>query len=245
MTVFFDLDRTLMDFENGEDMGIRAVFDEYRSEIKMNYADFRKNWKILAQKAFDEYSAGLYTFDEQRKLRVLRIFEANGVILPPEEVDKRFKLYWSTYEKGVELFSDAKPILENLKQHEIPTGLISNGDGKNQRWKLSKGGIETFFDPVIISGDVGISKPDLRIFQLALEKAGVSKEESWYIGDSIVHDIEPSLKFGMNVIYLNRTLPAGTVNIKTGAGTSAENPVYAEVNSLDSAWEVLKRFIDA
>lgn len=238
MTVFFDLDRTLMDFENAEDLGIRAIFDKYRTEIKMDYAEFRSKWKIFAQQGFDEYSAGLYTFDEQRKLRVSRIFKENGVILQPEEIDFRFKYYWSVYEKSVEMFPDAKPILENLKNSGIRTGLISNGDGKNQQWKLSKGGIADFFDPIIISGEVGISKPDLRIFQLALDKAGLTKEESWYIGDSLVHDIEPSVKFGLNTIYLNRKLPPETVKI------TAENPVYAEVDSLDSAWIVLKRYIN-
>lgn len=41
MTVFFDLDRTLMDFENAEDMGIKAIFETYKSELKMDYETFR------------------------------------------------------------------------------------------------------------------------------------------------------------------------------------------------------------
>ena len=235
MTVFFDLDRTLMNFEVGEDLGIKAVFENYKNELKMDYEEFRSTWKDVAQKIFDEYSAGLHTFDEQRHLRVKKMFELNGVVLDENEVEKRFKLYWSNYEKGVGLFPDARGILENLRQHKIKTGLISNGDTSNQRWKLNREKLTDYFNPIIISGEVGVSKPDLRIFEIALERAEAEKESSWYIGDSLVHDIEPAVKFGMNVIYLNRKL--------LGEKTNQEKPVYVEVSSLDQAWECLKNLI--
>ena len=236
MTVFFDLDRTLMNFEVGEDLGIKAVFENYKNELKMDYEEFRSTWKDVAQKIFDEYSVGLHTFDEQRHLRVKKIFELNGVVLDENEVEKRFKLYWSNYEKGVGLFPDARGILENLRQHKIKTGLISNGDTSNQRWKLNREKLTDYFDPIIISGEVGVSKPDLRIFEIALEKAGAEKESSWYIGDSPIHDIEPSVKFGMNVIYLNRKLP------DEKKICHQEKPVYVEVSSLDQAWECLEKY---
>lgn len=235
MTVFFDLDRTLMNFELGEDIGIKTVFETYKNEIKMNFEEFRSTWKEVAQKIFDEYSAGLHTFDEQRHLRVKKMFELNGIILDDAEIEERFRLYWSNYEKGVGLFSDARGILENLKNHQIPTGLISNGDSSNQRWKLNKENLTQYFDPIIISGEVGVSKPDLRIFEIALQKAGAQKETSWYIGDSPVHDIEPALKFGLNVIYLNRRLEEGTVICHQ------EKPAYFEVASLTEVWECLKK----
>lgn len=234
MTVFFDLDRTLMDFEIGEDMGIKAVFDTYNDEIKMDYSEFRLKWKETAQKTFDEYSAGLHTFDEQRHLRVKRMFEMNGSILDEKELEKRFQLYWSNYEKGVTLFPDTRGILDNLKNHNIPTGLISNGDPSNQYWKLNKENLKEYFDPIIISGEVGVSKPDLHIFEIALERAAASKESSWYIGDSPVHDIEPALKFGMNVIYLNRKLDGDALICHQ------EKPAYFEVGSLNKAWKIIE-----
>ena len=234
MTVFFDLDRTLMNFEIGEDMGLKAVFENYRDELKMPYDEFRSTWKVVAQKIFDEYSAGLHTFDEQRHLRVKKIFELNGTLLDENGIEERFKVYWSNYEKGVSLFPDALGILENLKKHNIQTGLISNGDTSNQRWKLNKEKLTDYFDPIIISGEVGVSKPDLRIFEIALEKAGANKETSWYVGDSPVHDIEPALKFGINVIYLNRKLGANELICHK------EKPAYIEVGSLDKAWNYLE-----
>lgn len=233
MTVFFDLDRTLMDFENAEDMGIKAIFEIYKSELKMDYETFRSTWKVVAQKTFDEYSAGKLTFDQQRRLRVVRMFEENLIKLDEEEAAKRFDLYWNIYAQGVENFPDTLSILENLKAKNVQIGLISNGDSKNQRWKLDKGKIVQFFDPIIISDEIGVSKPSLRVFEIALEKAGTSKEECWYVGDSLVHDIEPALKFGLNVIYLNRKLEEGSLL------HHQEKPAYIEVQSLDLAWQAL------
>lgn len=233
MTVFFDLDRTLMDFENAEDMGIKAIFETYKSELKMDYETFRSTWKVVAQKTFDEYSAGKLTFDQQRRLRVVRMFEENLIKLDEEEATKRFDLYWNIYAQGVENFPDTLSILENLKAKNVQIGLISNGDSQNQRWKLDKGKIVQFFDPIIISDEIGVSKPNLRVFEIALEKAGTSKEECWYVGDSLVHDIEPALKFGLNVIYLNRKLEEGSLL------HHQEKPAYIEVQSLDLAWQAL------
>ncbi|WP_027728579.1 HAD family hydrolase [Treponema sp. C6A8] len=234
MTVFFDLDRTLMNFEIGEDLGIKTVFETYKNEIKMDYQEFRSTWKEVAQKIFDEYSAGLHTFDEQRRLRVKVIFELNGRLLTDAEIEERFHLYWSNYEKGVCLFPDALDLLEKLKENKIPIGLISNGDTSNQRWKLDKENLTQYFDPIIISGEVGVSKPELRIFEIALNKASAQKESSWYIGDSPVHDIEPALKLGLNVIYLNRKLEGGRII------RHQEKPAYFEVASLDLVWDCLK-----
>ena len=67
-----------------------------------------------------------------------------------------------------------------------------------------------------------------------MEKAGAKKETSWYIGDSPVHDIEPALKLGLNVIYLNRKLEGGKII------RHKEKPAYFEVASLDLVWDCLK-----
>lgn len=223
MVVFFDLDRTLMDFESAENLGIKAVFKKYKSEISMDFLEFRSQWKKWAQILFDKYSAGDLTFDEQRKGRIAKLFELNShPIKSSEELDRRFSLYWTTYENGYNLFADAAPALRKLSELKIQLGIITNGDSENQRSKLKKSGISNFFNPIVISSELGISKPDLRIFQKAMEIANSTQSETWYIGDSIEHDIVPSRKLGINTLYLNRSRQ-GELKIKQ------TTPFYAEV----------------
>lgn len=120
MVVFFDLDRTLMDFESAENLGIKAVFEKYKNEIYMDFNEFCVQWKKWAQHFFDKYSAGELTFDEQRKGRIAKVFELNrNPIKSQEELDSRFSLYWSTYEKEYNLFSDALPALKKLRNYPL------------------------------------------------------------------------------------------------------------------------------
>ena len=212
MFVYFDLDRTLLDFESAADVGIKTIYDLYKSELKMEYEEFSFNWKKWAQIFFDRYSEGIYTFDEQRKMRVKKSFELNGVLLSEEENNKRFNIYWSAYEKQIRLFPDVIPVLESLKKHKVPMGIITNGDSQNQNWKLNSKNLSSYFDPIIISGEVGVSKPDLKIFKTAVQRvmekipeASENPSDFWYIGDSVNHDIEPSVKMGWNTVFINRT----------------------------------------
>ena len=232
MFVYFDVDRTLLDFESAADVGIKTVFDLYRSEIIMDYDEFSAAWKKWAQVYFDEYSDGKLTFDEQRKKRVWKSFELNGVVLSKEENDKRFDIYWAAYEKEIKLFPDVIPTLDALKNAGIPMGVITNGDPENQKWKMELKNLTPYFTVQIISGEVGISKPDLRIFEIAQNRAcellvGLGKledgdslkpSEILYIGDSIKHDIEPSVKMGWKSVFINHTgkkydVPAGAVEV--------------------------------
>ena len=211
MVVFFDLDRTLMDFESAENLGIKAVFEKYKNEIHMDFDEFCIQWKKWAQHFFDKYSAGELTFDEQRKGRIAKVFELNGnPIKSKEELDSRFRLYWSTYEKEYNLFSDALPAL--------------------------KAGVTDFFSPIVISSEVGISKPDLKIFQKAMELANSSESETWYIGDSLEHDIVPAKKLGINTLYLNRKCQ-GELKIEQ------KNPLYAEVKDFYEMTEIIENAI--
>ncbi len=236
MIVFFDIDRTLMNFEAAEDLGIMAVFEKYKSEIRMESSEFKSEWKKWAQVFFDMYSSGKLTFDEQRKARVSKLFELNGFPLKDEtELENRFNLYWSVYEKEYGLFPDALPALKKISFLKIPMGIISNGDSKNQRGKLIRAGVLDFFSPIVISSEIGFSKPDEKIFLKAMELAGSLPKDTWYIGDSIIHDIEPARKLKINTLYLNRKR-------KAELKIEEENPFYAEVNGFLEVIEIIEKF---
>ena len=234
MTVFFDLDRTLMDFERAETSGINAVFNLYRDEISMTQADFLAAWKKWAQVFFDRYSAGELTFDQQRRMRVAKVFELNGSPIHDErELERRFTLYWQTYEKDYTLFDDAQEVLKVLHEKGMPMGIITNGDSKNQRAKLERAGITHLFDPVVVSSEVGFSKPDVRIFWKALKEADCTPSTSLYIGDSFEHDIEPARKIGMNCLHLVR-------NRKESLQIQNEHPLFVVVKDFKEVLSIIE-----
>lgn len=223
MYVFFDLDRTLLDFESASDTGIKAVFDAYRSDIKMEYDEFSRTWKTIAQNLFDQYQEGKYTFHEQHVFRAKNTFETNGVYLSTEEAEKRFDVYYQAYQKEIRVFPDVIPTLEGLKKAGIPMSVITNGDKGNQHWKLDSKNLSGYFEHVIVSGEEGVAKPDPEICRIALKKAGIDEgscnpKDIWFIGDSLGHDIPPALELGWNAVFINRKdkvyeVPSGTIEI--------------------------------
>ena len=131
------------------------------------------------------------------------MFKLAGIALPDEEADLAFQEYLREYERNWRLFYDVMPCLESLKK-EHTLGIISNGDLEQQLYKLERMHIRDYFDIVVAAGDIGVSKPDRRIFEIACEKSGVSPDQAYYIGDDFKTDIIACQDAGMKGIWLNR-----------------------------------------
>jgi len=89
-------------------------------------------------------------------------------------------------------------------------GIISNWD-HSARGLLAAHGLTGFFDPIVISSEVGCEKPSERIFRIALEKAGVPAERCLYVGDNYYDDAVGCRKVGMRPLILN---PYGRLGIE-------------------------------
>jgi putative hydrolase of the HAD superfamily len=91
-------------------------------------------------------------------------------------------------------------LLRSLRQHGThKTGLISNA-WSDLRDYIVREKMEDAFDHIIISAEVGVAKPDPKIFQIALEQAGVSPNEAVFVDDFYVN-IEGCEKVGMKGIH--------------------------------------------
>jgi putative hydrolase of the HAD superfamily len=101
------------------------------------------------------------------------------------------------------VFPDAEPMLRRLRQAGITLGLISNFEAWLEQL-LEHTGLAGYFDVRAISGVEGVEKPDLRIFQLALERAGVAPARAAYVGDSPEFDVEPAEAVGMRGVLIDR-----------------------------------------
>lgn len=89
----------------------------------------------------------------------------------------------------------------------VPTGILSNGSGGNQRAKLARSGLAALFDEarVWISGELGVSKPHSEAFAPALESfksLGIWPEHVVMVGDDPVRDILPARSAGMATVWV-------------------------------------------
>jgi putative hydrolase of the HAD superfamily len=102
------------------------------------------------------------------------------------------------------LFDDVLPTLETIDTAGFRMGLISNFE----RWleeMLVELEVGHHFQPAIISGIEGVEKPNPRIYEIALERAGVAAENAVHVGDSPGLDVEPASLVGIRGVLLDRT----------------------------------------
>jgi HAD superfamily hydrolase (TIGR01549 family) len=102
------------------------------------------------------------------------------------------------------LFDDAEELLTRAKRAQLPLALITNGASDTQREKLRVLELEPWFGAIVISGELGIAKPDPAGFRQALSKLGVAPADAWHVGDSLSDDVAGALATGMTGIWLNR-----------------------------------------
>jgi putative hydrolase of the HAD superfamily len=113
-----------------------------------------------------------------------------------ETIKQEIKDYWLP-------FKGATEVLSRLKNDRFGLGVISNWDC-TARDVLNRAGLIGYFDHLVISCEVGCKKPDARIFNLALAKAGVNGRECLYVGDNYYDDALGSRKVGMQSLIINR-----------------------------------------
>jgi len=101
------------------------------------------------------------------------------------------------------LYDDARPVLEGLRQ-SYKLGLLTNGDPHLQRDKIDGTGIGQYFDAVVVSGEVGVGKPDGGIFEIMISRLRVSLDAALMIGDSLHSDVMGAQAIGMKAAWINR-----------------------------------------
>jgi putative hydrolase of the HAD superfamily len=110
-------------------------------------------------------------------------------------------------------YPDVKPCLDDLRA-DYRLGLVTNGPCDLQCAKLDGSGLRSYFGAVAISREVGVKKPDPRIFARALAQLGVAATYAAFVGDTPKTDIVGAHAAGMRVIWLNRDnspLPDGII----------------------------------
>ena len=107
-------------------------------------------------------------------------------------------------------------VLQTIKK-QVQVGIITNGSTQRQKAKITHTGLASYFDVILISEEVGLTKPDKRIFELALHQLQVQPNEALFVGDDLAKDIAGCQRARMKGIWYNPHRLTNPTDIKPDA----------------------------
>jgi HAD superfamily hydrolase (TIGR01549 family) len=191
--VLFDLDDTLCDYSGARTGRLRRAYGDAFGAAGMGDVDLDS---VIAE-SLEIHPHGSHHFPD--------LLARHGMT-DGELATRAQRWYLSNRFQGLALFTDAQIVLAQVRA--LPgvrgIGLVTNGPADVQRDKIDLLGLWPEIDFAVISGDLGVEKPDPAIFREALRQGGATAEDAIYIGDSPEHDMEGAWNAGIRRIWMNR-----------------------------------------
>lgn len=200
--LLFDLDHTLLDSHESE----RLAYAHTMSAIGLTDPDAHFDRYVSINHAmWVAVEAGELQPNEVRHRRFEQFIAEVGIDADPHGMADAFV---DGLGRFGELYTGARDVLESLaSQHTL--AMITNGLSEVQRSRIERLGLADFFHTVIISSEVGVTKPRREIFDLAFAGLGHPEPQAvLMIGDSLTSDIAGGRNAGIDTCWYN---PRGQV----------------------------------
>lgn len=201
--LFFDLDRTIWDFERNSEIALRSIYNDKSKEFSdRSFYKFIGVYKIENAKLWKDYAKGKVTKDVLRYKRFENTFKELG--LHDEELIRFFgDEYVVRSPEQIHLMKGALDALSVFTKMGFSLHIITNGFKEVQHKKLKNCKLEKYFDVVVCSEEVGFNKPNPEIFDFALQKTGAKKSNAIMIGDDYLADIHGAIASGWKAVFYN------------------------------------------
>ncbi|MGV3465185.1 MAG: HAD family hydrolase [Heyndrickxia sp.] len=219
--MLFDLDETLLNRDGAVDQMFLMILEKC-------YEDVEHSTKRKMLKKFKEYDKESYGHND--KTIVLESFFDE---YPPKYrlPRKYIQDFWNNNFPNCFTTNQNTINIVNTIKMQVKVAIVTNGSIQRQKAKIINKNLNSCFDIIIISEEVGFSKPDQRIFELALNKLNVQPEETLFVGDDIEKDIGGCQNANIKGIWFNPHKIKNHTEIKP----------YAEINSFDKLLGYLTR----
>ncbi len=202
--VLFDIDDTLFD-HTGCTRDALAVLRERYPDLQAVAPDaMAQEYKRVLEALHLQVLAGALTIDAARVERFERLFAFAGVSVDAQAALEAAALYRSSYLSAWREVDGARELLSALRGRAA-TAIVTNNIAKEQRRKIASCGFEPLVDAVVISEEAGVTKPDPRIFEIALERLGCPASEAVMVGNAWDTDVLGARAAGIRPIWFNRT----------------------------------------
>jgi putative hydrolase of the HAD superfamily len=199
--LFFDIDDTLYSTTDFADKARRLAAESMRRHGLRLPSEhiLRELLEVIS-----EFSSNYEHHFDKLLLRLPR--RAFDGVNPAILVAAGVQAYHDAKFRFLRPYPDVPPVLERLARTDLVRGIITAGLEVKQADKLLRLGLYSCFTPtaIFISDQIGISKPNPKLFQRACEEVGLKPGECIYVGDHPVHDVDAANTLGMMTVRIRR-----------------------------------------
>ncbi|HEL1756090.1 TPA: HAD family hydrolase [Streptococcus suis] len=198
--LIFDVDDTLYDQIQPFERALERHIEVAREQIELLYLSFRR----YADEVFEATAIGKMSLKDSHIYRMKHALEDFGYQVS-DATALAIQIDYDYFQGQIELSPVFPEIFSWCQAQGIAMGIITNGPYRHQLRKIRTMGLVNWFEleHVLISGQVGITKPDPAIFQLMEERLGMPGEDICYLGDSFENDVVGAKVANWKAIWFN------------------------------------------
>lgn len=206
-TILFDLDDTLVDFRDSESASLKNCHAQFFSHLIAKEVFFR-DYHQINQALWQQVEEGTIAVGTLGAERFRQLADLHRISLSP---DVRH-YYEHQLIKNSRLIEGASELLDSLLSRKVNIGFITNGFTQIQRGKYQELGLSRYSDILVVSEEVGCSKPHPQIFHHILEQMRSTPADTLMVGDSLTSDGEGARGVKMPFCWYNPNRSKGPVH---------------------------------
>ena len=221
--ILFDADETLFNFKKAEKEAFKNTMIDFGIDYDESY--HFNTYEEINSAIWKELEQGLITQEKLKTERFRRFIDRLDMNFDENEFASTYMKYLGD---GSFLFEGALELIEDLSNKYI-LSIVTNGLTIVQERRIKKSVIAKYFKDIVISEEIGISKPHPDIFEHAINNLGeFSKDEILMIGDNLSSDIKGGINYNIDTCWYNPNKVENTSNLTP----TYEMTDYKEIRSL-------------
>ena len=209
--VLFDLDDTLYDHLHSARHGLVMMSERHSAMQSVAIEELERRYSDALESIHVRLLQGEVTQREARIARMQQLFDSFGLSLDEETAIHEYSQFRRDYDDVCEGVAGSRELLDELKRRGTRLAIITNNLVNEQIPKLRQLDLLDYFEVVSISEEVGVPKPDRRIFDVTLDRLGLGPDSVVMVGDSLRSDIEGAVGVGIRAVWLQRRMSVNDV----------------------------------
>lgn len=234
--LFLDLDDTIIAFSDRTDECWRGACARFAprlpgcpAEALLPALQRRRDWFWSDRERHRQWRQDM----GRARREIIRLALADLGLKAPDVAAGMAAWYHIEREAIIALFPGAVEALARFRALGLRLALLTNGSGAAQRAKIERFELAPYFDCIVVEGELGVGKPDERVYRHALAQLRALPEETWMVGDNLEWDVAAPQRLGITAVWLDCE----------GTGLPAASPVRPDriVRSLAELAKVLSQ----